>query len=114
MVSQPGLSVLETERRAKPSLSRTTKMDPSTNTRSYTSGSYKYLWIMMNDLILDEDKGDPLRELLAQMNSDPNMALLSPTNHGVGSIMPGARPRFFPRVSKQRWRKVAVVDYLGF
>jgi len=75
---------------------------------------YSYLFLMMNDLVFDETLGDPLKELLAQMDSDPQMGLLSPTNFGVGSIMPGAAPRFFPQVSKQRWRKVAVVDYLGF
>jgi len=77
-------------------------------------GSYTYYWLMMNDLVLDEDRGDPLATLMQQMESNPKMALLSPTNHGVGSIMPGARPRFFPQTSRQRWRKVAVVDYLGF
>lgn len=76
--------------------------------------NYTYVWLMMNDLVLHHAIGDPLQELLAQMASQPRMGLLSPTNSGVGSEMPGARPRFYPTQSRPRWRKVAVVDYLGF
>jgi len=75
--------------------------------------NYSYVWVMMNDLILEEHQ-DPLEELMAQMQADPRMALLAPSNLGVGAEMPGARPRWFPTLAKQRWRKVAVTDYLGF
>lgn len=70
------------------------------------SGKYDYYFVLMNDVTF-EPGVDPARTLIEQMEREPRMAILSPTNADGG--YPGAT-----REARAGWRAVTTCDYLGF
>ena len=68
-------------------------------------GRYEYFWFLMNDLVFDSEP-DPVDNLLAVMESEPRMGLLSPTEKST--LYPGATS-----IPGRSWRKVATCDYLA-
>lgn len=70
------------------------------------AGQYDYYFVMMNDTVF-EPGVDVLRVLIDQLEREPRMAILSPTDSGSG----------YPAAAKQRshgWRAVTTCDYLAF
>lgn len=70
------------------------------------AGQYDYYFVMMNDTVF-EPGVDVLRVLIDQLEREPRMAILSPTNAQGG----------YPAAAKQRshgWRAVTTCDYLAF
>jgi SAM-dependent methyltransferase len=70
------------------------------------AGTYDYYFVMMNDAVF-EPGVDVLRVLIDQLEHEPRMAILSPTNSDGG----------YPGSAKQRshgWRAVTTCDYLAF
>ncbi len=70
------------------------------------AGEYDYYFVMMNDVVF-EPGVDVLRVLIDQLEREPRMALLSPTNADGG----------YPGAARQRshgWRAVTTCDYLAF
>ncbi|MCY3003527.1 MAG: methyltransferase domain-containing protein [Planctomycetota bacterium] len=70
------------------------------------SGKYDYYFVLMNDVTF-EPGVDPARTLIEQLEREPRMAILSPTNADGG--YPGAT-----REARAGWRAVTTCDYLGF
>lgn len=70
------------------------------------SGRHDYYWVLMNDLAFS-GPGDPAAALLATMERNPRMAVLSPTE--PDGRYPGSRQR-----PGGGFRKVTTCDYLGF
>lgn len=69
------------------------------------AGGCDYYWVLMNDLLLPESI-DPAAALVDVMESEPRMAVLSPTNVDAkyeNAVQPGGG-----------WRAAAACDYLGF
>lgn len=71
-------------------------------------GSFDYFLVMMNDLVWDSDIQKLVTPLVALMESNPHLGLVSPTNFGEGKEFPGALNRSTPTA----WRPAAAVDYL--
>ena len=69
-------------------------------------GGYDYYWVLMNDLVF-AGEADPAAELVATLEQESRMAILSPTD--VESAYPGSN-----RASGGEWRAVTTCDYLGF
>ncbi len=70
------------------------------------AGEYDYYFVMMNDAVF-EPGVDVLRVLIDQLEHEPRMAILSPTNVEGG----------YPGAARQRshgWRAVTTCDYLAF
>lgn len=70
------------------------------------AGHYDYYFVMMNDAVF-ETGVDVLRVLIDQLEREPRMAILSPTNADGG----------YPGAARQRshgWRAVTTCDYLAF
>lgn len=70
------------------------------------AGHYDYYFVMMNDAVFDAGV-DVLRVLIDQLEREPRMAILSPTNADGG----------YPGAARQRshgWRAVTTCDYLAF
>lgn len=70
------------------------------------AGRYDYYFVLMNDVVF-EPGVDPARALIDQLEREPRMALLSPTD--VDGGYPGAERR-----GRDGWRAVTTCDYLGF
>ena len=70
------------------------------------SGKYDYYFVLMNDLVFDAGI-DVLRILVEQMEKEPLMAILSPTN--IEGDYPSSAPREY-----QDWHAVSTCDYLAF
>jgi hypothetical protein len=69
-------------------------------------GAYDYYWVLMNDLVFDEDGPDPIATLVATMERDPRLAVLSPTCED--GAYPGSARR-----PGGGWRPVSTCDYLA-
>ena len=69
-------------------------------------GRHDYYWVLMNDLAFPQP-GDAAAALLATMERNPRMAVLSPTE--LDGHYPASRPR-----PGGGFRKVTTCDYLGF
>ncbi|MFT4976144.1 MAG: hypothetical protein ACI8S6_002040 [Myxococcota bacterium] len=67
---------------------------------------YRYYWVLMNDVRFDPAQ-QPAETLIATMEANPRMAILSPTE--PGQRYPGGDPR-----PGGGWRPIATCDYLGF
>lgn len=67
---------------------------------------YDYYWVLMNDVVFDEGV-DAARVLIATMEQNPRLAILSPTC--ADGQYPGSKRR-----PGGGWRPVATCDYLGF
>jgi 2-polyprenyl-3-methyl-5-hydroxy-6-metoxy-1,4-benzoquinol methylase len=70
------------------------------------SGKYDYYFVLMNDLVFDSGV-DVLRMLVDEMEREPLMAILSPTN--IEGDYPSSAPR-----EQQDWHAVSTCDYLAF
>jgi len=67
---------------------------------------YDYYWVLMNDVRFDPAQR-PAETLIATMEANPQMAILSPTE--PGQRYPGGDPQ-----PGGGWRPITTSDYLGF
>jgi hypothetical protein len=67
---------------------------------------YRHYWVLMNDVRFDPAQR-PAETLIATMDANPQMAILSPTE--PGQRYPGGDPQ-----PGGGWRPITTSDYLGF
>ncbi len=72
------------------------------------TADYRYYWVMMNDLLYD-DQPDAMDIMIQLMDNHPELGILSPTSIEKGRDYPGSKPQ-----KGQTFRKVPVCEYLSF